>query len=50
MRYLIVAKDDLFYTNWFNPDNYVAGMVVVDLFTGKHYSDGKWLEIKGDVL
>lgn len=50
MRYLIINNQAPFLTNYFNPENFEDGMMVVDWVKGKYTVDGEnWevLEIDG---
>lgn len=52
MNYLIIYQGKAFYTNWYDyENNYVLGMIVINLFTVKISFDGKtWNEIEEDHL
>lgn len=52
MNYLIYHDNTAFYTNWFDAENnYVAGMVVFNLLSGKFTEDGiNWKDITQDHL
>ena len=52
MRYIILTKDHLFYTKWFNYENHwQEGMTVIDLTGDAYTTNGKeWQEIEFDHL
>ena len=51
MRYLIINNQAPFLTNYFNPENFEYGMMVIDLANGKYTVDGEsWEVLEIDVL
>ena len=51
MRYLIIHNGSAFYTEWFHPENYVKGMIVINRITSKITFDGlSWKPITEDHL
>lgn len=52
MKYLIINNNEVFYTNWFDKDNnYVPGMIVVNLLLDEYTTDGvKWQTVEEDSL
>ena len=51
MRYLIIHKGKVFYTSWFDVENFFApGMIVIDLAIDRYFVGGGWIEIEEDSL
>jgi hypothetical protein len=52
MTYLIIYKNTASYTNWYDyENNYIEGMIVVNLLSDKFTIDGiNWNEVKQDHL
>lgn len=51
-KYLIIHDSKPFYTNLYNyENNYVDGMIVIDLYAGDYTTDGVvWIEVQQDHL
>jgi hypothetical protein len=52
MQYLIIHNHEVFYTNWYSHENnFVLGMIVVDLYKNRFTNDGKtWQPVEEDSL
>lgn len=51
MRYIIIYANEAFATFVYNDENYIAGMIVIDLYKHKITFDGKnWQDIEEDML
>lgn len=51
MKYLIFYNNEVFYTKWFDEENnYVEGMLVVNVQSDKYFNGKEWLDIKFDHL
>ena len=52
MNYLIIDKNEVFYTQWYQYENhYVEGMIIIDLASNLYTVDGKiWFDIEMDHL
>ena len=48
MRYIIIYKEEAFYSVWFSTENnYAEGMIVIDTFLNKvTFNGSEWNEIE----
>jgi len=52
MRYLVIINNEVFYTEWFDEENFFSeGMIIIDLATDQYMRmPGKWRSITEDHL
>ena len=52
MQYLIIHREERYYTDWYSyENNYIKGMIVIDLMNDKISIDGEtWIKIQYDHL